>query len=296
MKDKVVRVLHSLSFVEDPTRVFRAIRFEQRFGFRISKETEQFILQAQTMDLFQRISGSRVGNELIHMLEEPSPVKGIRRLESFRLLPFIHPKLQVKPAVEDIFDSIEKILTWFALEQPDTSIKRWIIYALAWFESLGTTELINTWKKLGFPQGQIRTAGTYLSAQNTLIRTLNKKQMPPSEVFALLKEWQEELLLFLMAKTQLKVSTHVARERIRNYLTAWRHLSIILTGHDLESMGLTKGPVYGRVLERVFKAKLDGIVTTEEDEYRLAKTLIEQETGQGKDSPTGSLGKKGKGR
>jgi len=293
MKDKVVRVLHSLSFVEDPTRVFRAIRFEQRFGFRISKETEQFIQQAQTMDLFQRLSGSRLGNELIHMLEESCPVKGIRRLEEFRLLPFIHPKLQVSPAVQGLFHAIEKMLTWFTVEHPESPIKRWVIYGLAWFEPLGHTELTNTWKRLGFPHGQIRTAGDYLAAQTSLIRTLNKKQVAPSETFALLAEWPQELLIFLMAKTQSKTSTHVAMQRVRSYLTDWRHRTISLTGHDLESMGLPKGPAYRRVLDAVLQAKLDGLVSTEQDEYRMAKTLIEQETASGDRSKSASMVKKG---
>ena len=141
IKDHIIRVLHSLSFVEDPTRVFRAIRFEQRFGFRMSKETEQFLQQAKSMELFQRLSGSRLGNELIHMLEEADPVKGIRRLEEFRLTPFIHPKLHAKPTVQKIFASVETILTWFTVEYPDAPIKRWLIFGLAWFESLGNVEL-----------------------------------------------------------------------------------------------------------------------------------------------------------
>ena len=278
LKDQVIRVLHSLSFVEDPTRVFRAIRFEQRFGFRISKETEQFIQQAKTMELFQRLSGSRLGNELIHMLEEPDPDKGIRRLEEFRLVPFIHPKLHAKSPARKTFESVETILTWFTVEHSDTPIKRWLVYGLAWFESLGNTELTKTWKRLGFPQGHIKTAGNYLSAQSTLIRTLNRKILAPSEVFELLSAWQNELILFLMAKAQLKPSTQRAMERIREYLTTWQHCSIALTGHDLEDMGLPKGPAYRRVLDSIFKSKLDGMLATEEDEFRLAKTLIAQET------------------
>ncbi len=278
LKDKVIRVLHSLSFVEDPTRVFRAIRFEQRFGFRISKETESFIKQAQTMELFQRLSGSRLGNELIHMLEEPAPLKGIGRLEEFRLMPCIHPKLHAKPPVQNLFASAEKILTWFAVEHPNSPIKRWIIYGLTWCESLGKAELTKTWKRLGFPQGHIKTAGDYLTAQSTLIRTLNRKILAPSEAFTLLTHWPNEMLLFIMAKTQVKPSTHAAMERIREYLTTWQHTSIAITGHDLEDMGLPKGPAFRRVLDKIFNAKLDGMVGTEEDEYRLAKTLIEQET------------------
>lgn len=296
IKDKVVRVLHSLSFVEDPTRVFRAIRFEQRFGFRISKETEQFIQQAQTMELFQRLSGSRLGHELIRMLEEPAPAKGIRRLEAFRLLPFIHPKLHLKAPVQDVFEAVEKVLTWFTVEHPGIPVKRWIVYGLAWCESLGQTELTQTWKRLGFPQGQVKTAGEFLAAQSTLIRTLNRKYLAPSEAYALLADWPQEHLIFLMAKTRLKPSTHVAMERVRSFLTTWQHLSIGLTGHDLESMGLPKGPAYGRILDKIFKAKLDGMIVTEEDEYRLAKTLIEQETESSGQSKPSSLVKKVKDR
>jgi tRNA nucleotidyltransferase (CCA-adding enzyme) len=264
--------------VEDPTRVFRAIRFEQRFGFHISKETEQFIKQAQTMELFQRLSGSRLGNELIHMLEEPAPLKGIRRLENFHLMPFIHAKLHAKPSVHNMFVSAEKILTWFTIEHLDTPIKRWIIYGLAWFESLGNTELSKTWTQLGFPQGQTKPVENYLATQPTLIRTVNRKNLSPSEAYAVLSPWQNELLLFLMAKAQLKPTTQRAMERIREYLTTWQHCSIALTGHDLSDMGLPKGPAYRRILDTIFKAKLDGIVSTEKDEYRMAKTLIEQET------------------
>jgi tRNA nucleotidyltransferase (CCA-adding enzyme) len=81
-----------------------------------------------------------------------------------------------------------------------------------------------------------------------------------------------------MAKAQLKPTTQRAMERVRQYLTTWQHCSIALTGHDLEDMGLPKGPAYRRVLDAIFKSKLDGMLATEEDEYRLAKTLIAQET------------------
>ena len=68
-----------------------------------------------------------------------------------------------------------------------------------------------------------------------------------------------------MAKTQLKPTTQRAMERIRDYLTTWQHISITVTGHDLESMGLSKGPAYRRVLDAIFQAKLDSLVSTEED-------------------------------
>ena len=282
LKDKIVRVLHSLSFVEDPTRVFRAIRFEQRFNFQISKETQHFIQQAEIMDLFHRLSGSRLGNELIHILEEPEPAKGIQRLCQFKLLRFIHPKLQWKEPVPTLFEAVEKILSWHEVEQAKPTIERWLLYALAWFESLGKTELMKTWKRLGFPQKVTATVGEFLPAQSTLMRTLNKKHLARSEISALLTPWRKELVLFLMTKAESKPATQMAMERIRDYLTTFQHVSIALTGHDLEALGLPKGPAYRRVLDRVFKAKLDGLAVTAEDEYRLAKTFIHQETTSGR--------------
>jgi tRNA nucleotidyltransferase (CCA-adding enzyme) len=281
LKDKIVRVLHSLSFVEDPTRVFRAIRFEQRFGFQISKETQYFIQQAETMELFHRLSGSRLGNELIHILEEPEPAKGVQRLSQFKLFRFIHPKLQWKEPGPTLFESGEKILAWHEVESTKPGTERWLLYALAWFELLGKAELVKTWKRLGFPQRTTVTVGEFLQAQSTLMRTLNKKHLAPSEAYVLLRPWPKELVLFLMAKAQSKAKTHVAMERIREYLTTFQHVSITLTGHDLEEMGLPKGPAYRRVLDRIFNAKLDGLVATPEDEYRLAKTFVHQETSSG---------------
>ncbi|MDT3779295.1 CBS domain-containing protein [Nitrospira sp. MA-1] len=296
LKDRIVRVLHSLSFVEDPTRVFRAIRFEQRFGFQISKETQHFIQQAETMELFHRLSGTRLGNELIHILEEPEPAKGIQRLSQFKLFPFIHPKLQWKEPAPTLFASGEKILAWHEVESARSGTERWLLYALAWFESLGKTELIKTWKRLGFPQRTTATVGEFLQAQSTLIRTLNRKHLAPSEIYDLLTPWPKELVLFLMAKAQSKPTIHAAMERIRDYLTTFQHIAITLTGHDLEDMGLPKGPAYRRVLDRIFKAKLDSLVATQEDEYRLAKTFIAQETASGSHSKSPSVVRKGGGR
>jgi tRNA nucleotidyltransferase (CCA-adding enzyme) len=275
--------------VEDPTRVFRAIRFEQRFGFQISKETQYFIQQAETIELFHRLSGSRLGNELIHILEEPEPAKGVQRLSQFKLFRFIHSKLQWKEPGPTLFESGEKILAWHEVESAKPGTERWLLYALAWFESLGKTELVNTWKRLGFPQRTTVTVGEFLQAQSTLMRTLNKKHLAPSEAYALLRPWPKELVLFLMAKAQSKAKTHMAMERIREYLTTFQHVSITLTGHDLEEMGLPKGPAYRRVLDRIFNAKLDGLVATPEDEYRLAKTFINQETSSGSHSKAPAL-------
>ena len=226
------------------------------------------------MDLFHRLSGARLGNELTHIFKELAPAKGIQRLGKLKLFRFIHPQLQWKAPTPRLFEAIEKILAWQEVELSNEKTERWLMFAMAWFESLGKTELVKTWKRLGFSHKIIKKVGEFLHAQTPLIRNLNKKHLAPSEAYTLLHPWPEEIILFLMAKVQTRATTHRALERIREFLTTWQHTSLHITGHDLESLGLPKGPMYGQILNRIFNAKLDGLITTSEDEYRLAKSLI----------------------
>ncbi len=77
IKEKVIRVLHNLSFVEDPTRVFRAIRFEQRLGFQIGKHTQNLMKNAVKMGFMERLSGGRVLSEFILILQEDNPIPAL---------------------------------------------------------------------------------------------------------------------------------------------------------------------------------------------------------------------------
>jgi tRNA nucleotidyltransferase (CCA-adding enzyme) len=85
LKDKVIRIIHNLSFVEDPTRIFRAVRFEQRFNFKIGKFTEKLIKNAIDMEFFKRLSGPRVFTELKYILMEENPLPAIERIANFNL-------------------------------------------------------------------------------------------------------------------------------------------------------------------------------------------------------------------
>ena len=87
--DKAIRVLHNLSFVEDPTRVFRAVRFEQRLGFQIGKQTEQLLLSAVRLGLLEKVSGKRIFNELLLIMNEHQPLPGILRLAHLDVLRYL---------------------------------------------------------------------------------------------------------------------------------------------------------------------------------------------------------------
>ena len=130
IKEKIIRVLHNLSFVEDPTRVFRAIRFEQRFEFTIGKLTAGLIANAISMDFFRELSGKRVVTELRLILQEENPVAAIRRLNDFDLLKVIHPSIKLDKVLMATLNSAKEALAWHDLLFLDESYNRWIVYFL----------------------------------------------------------------------------------------------------------------------------------------------------------------------
>ena len=276
LKAKTIRVLHSLSFVEDPTRIFRAVRFEQRFGFKISKETMYFIRNAVQLELFHRLSRHRLGTEVMLLLSEPKPGKGLRRLQEIGLLPFIHPHLAWNDQVERHFQSAEKILAWQNLEFPDEPIQTWLVYAIALFDRFELTELQKCWKQLGWPEGHTKTIAAFMKKQNQLLRKLSSKALNPATIYDLLQSCPIETLLFLMAKAQEKPTRNIVLKRIKNFLVNLRQVKAFVTGHDLEMLKLRKGPAYRKILDHILTARLNGQVQTKPEELALAQTLVSQ--------------------
>ncbi|MBV5267794.1 MAG: CBS domain-containing protein, partial [Burkholderiaceae bacterium] len=131
IKEKSIRVLHNLSFVEDPTRAFRAIKFEQRFGFSIGKLTSGLIDNAVKMDLFSRLIGRRIFSEIKQILEEENPVPAIMRLDDFQLLKAIHPSIQLSSDMTSLLNAVKKVISWHDLLFLEEPYMKWPVYFLA---------------------------------------------------------------------------------------------------------------------------------------------------------------------
>ncbi|OGP69755.1 MAG: polya polymerase, partial [Deltaproteobacteria bacterium RBG_13_60_28] len=126
LKEKVISVLHNLSFVEDPTRVFRAIRFEQRFKFRVSKLTANLVANAVKNNFFDRLSGARIFGELRLILQEGNPIPAITRLAEFDLLKPIHPRLRFDEGTKGMLERVQAVLSWFDLLYLEEKFERWV--------------------------------------------------------------------------------------------------------------------------------------------------------------------------
>lgn len=278
LNEKTIRVLHSLSFVEDPTRVFRAIRFELRFGFRLGKETLSLIKGAAKMDLFHRLSGHRLLEELILLFSEEEPRKAVARLGELDLLRFIHPSLTWSARLVALLKAVEDALTWCKVASltwpariPPTHLDRWVVYFMALMEVLPAKAVGETLKRLAVPARQAeKIKAGYVGANRTL-RHLAKRPSPtPAETYHLLEGLSDETLLLLMAKTR----SEAVKRQVSGFLTTYRHVKPSLTGADLKALGLRPGPQFKKILDRLLDARLNGEAGSEADERELVKRLV----------------------
>jgi tRNA nucleotidyltransferase (CCA-adding enzyme) len=271
IKEKIIRVLHNFSLVEDPTRVFRAIRFEQRFGFNIGKLTTGLIENAVAMDFFRGLSGRRVFAELRQILEEENPVPAIIRLNDFDLLKVIHTSIKLDTHLEAMLNSTKKVLAWHDLLFLDESYMKWVVYFLILINQCNQRrtegicarfELAPRYTKL-FCRDRFKAAETLFWLERNL-------PVDNSTLYEKLSGFRTELILYLMAATrQQKV-----KKSISHYFTRLRRVTIALQGRDLKKMGLEPGPIYRDILQATLNAKLNGQVKTHKDEFEFARNFI----------------------
>ena len=271
IKEKIIRVLHNLSFVEDPTRVFRAIRFEQRFGFTIGKLTAGLISNAINMDFFRGLSGKRVFNELRLILEEENPVTAIIRLNDFDLLKVIHPSINLDKLYIAMLHSIKKVLSWHDLLFLEESYKKWIVYFLALIhqcDSKRSHEICDRFE-LAPEYCKILCVERFEAARCSFWLEKNLP-VPDSVLYRKLNGFKTELIIYTMAAAkQQKV-----KKAISHFFTKLRRVDIALKGRDLKNMKLKPGPVYREILQAVLDAKLDGKLKTKNDEIEFARRYI----------------------
>jgi tRNA nucleotidyltransferase (CCA-adding enzyme) len=267
VKEKVIRVLHNLSFVEDPTRVFRAIRFEQRFGFQIGKHTQNLMKNAVKVGFLERLSGGRVLSEIILILQEEDPLPALKRMRDFNLFHLVHPSLKFDEQAEVLFEQIHHVISWFDLLFLEQRYERWLIYFYGLIDFLKEGEREALCQRLAMNEklGK-RVLEGKLQADRTLLQIfswINTDRRPKrSEIYDVLDPLSTESKLFMMAKT-----TQVATRRyISLYFTQLKDTKPLLRGKDLIQLGMKSGPLIKRALTGLLKARLDEQVITRQDE------------------------------
>jgi tRNA nucleotidyltransferase (CCA-adding enzyme) len=268
LKQKTIRVLHNLSFVEDPTRVFRAIRFEQRFGFRIGKLTSGLIDNAVRMDFFKELSGRRLFSELRLILEEEKPIMALRRISQFNLLKVIHPQLVYNQALERVINSIEKVITWYNLLFLDEPSRKWMVYLLGLTRSFDNANLEGLCDRLVLNQQDRNiVVEQKLKGEACLKWMASSPKHRNSDLYRQLRPYHTETLLYMMASAH----RDFMKRALSNYITNLRRVKPLLDGNDLKNMGYEPGPVFREIFDKLLDARLNDAVKTRWDEAEFVR-------------------------
>jgi tRNA nucleotidyltransferase (CCA-adding enzyme) len=269
LNDGLIRVLHSLSFIEDPTRIMRAARFEQRLGFTIEPRTAELIDNALSM--LARVTGERIRRELYLILCEEEPERVLRRLDSLNVLTQIHPRLAGSEDTWERFARLRQILAkgrWH-VDLAENGRPSPSLYLALLTYHLSRAELEGLAQRLKIFRDDLTLLQQVLDLRERETE-LDRPDLSNHEIYALLRHSRTSALLICWLYTD----SERVRDRLWRYESELRHIQPIVDGAYLKSLGLKPSPLFSRLLSAVRNARLDGEIQTLAEEKALIERML----------------------
>jgi tRNA nucleotidyltransferase (CCA-adding enzyme) len=277
LKDGVLRVLHSLSFIDDPTRVLRAVRLSLRLDLRVSPETLRLIRVAVAEGVFDQLSGSRLREELDLLLDEPATaVRGLERLEELGVLAAIHPGLEVDGRRLALLREARAAFDWHrltGLDDPPARLSRLLLMVLA--RPLPAGERRELAGRLHWAPADAELLERFPWRLEHARHELGAGELPAHRAHQALAPLRGEELLLLFAE-----GGEAERAWVRRELLELRHLRLVVGGRDLVAHGHPPGPAIGAALAATLEARLDGAIGPDEELEHALGWLRRQGEGQ----------------
>lgn len=262
---RLLRVLHSLSFLDDPTRVLRAARFSTRLGFVTAAETRHLIGVAVGEGVFSRLSGERLRDELTLMLEEEHPAEALGELASLGVFAVTFPNVAWSMSLRRFIGQVHEVLAWAALEEVGED-SRWPAYLVALATRAGEGGGQRLAARLSLSGRVGRMVAQARPQIEKLLFALAAEHLRPSELVRLVERTERAVTLVTMA-----MAGEETRRLLRQALSVWGRMPAPVTGAQLRAAGVPSGRVLGAVLQQARDAVIDGeVAPLEALEHALA--------------------------
>ena len=271
LRAKVIRVLYQLSFVDDPLRILRAVRFEQRYSFTIEPQTEELIRLATGRKVLEKVARPRLNQELKLIYREPSPLKILQRLDQLGLFSALYPRAKPDQETWKLLAGVEDILHWVREREWDNRPDAELAYLGALLFGLESADRSAIIRKLYLARERGSMIVTACREAPALLNKLSEIELNPSMVVRHLESLPVEALLLAHALSD----DRVVKNHLKLYLDGLRYVRPRLNGSDLKKLGLKPGPRYRKIIESLKQAVLDGEVRTPQEELNYVISFLE---------------------
>jgi len=265
LRSRQIRVLHANSFIEDPTRIYRAVRFAVRLGFAIEPQTEAYIEYAIESGVYNRSLAennkapalqTRLKAELKYILEAPYWAPALQLLSSLGALQCLHPTLKLD---KELWWQVRLVDRWLRRFDPDNSLVHWQMRLEVLIAHLPAEERGKVANNLQLPLDSLTRLEQLERDEAEVVEKLPQCQRN-SEIVRFLRQYQLPTLVLIGVE-----STRAIRSQIWQYLTTLAHIQAPLNGNDLRKLGYKPGPQYREILDRLLAAALDGVIQDKAD-------------------------------
>lgn len=257
LKNKVIRVLHNLSFIEDPTRILRAVRFETRLGFIMDSNTESFAFNA--VEELSNVSKQRLGSEFRLILLEDNAVDSLLKLQELGALSIILGFRLDTESIKILY-TVQRII--LKTKEDDLDINSNIMY-LGALSYISHNKLIQT-ASINFNNKEIQVINSISEDISNLAGFYYNLPLKYGEIHRILKNKSDEVCLLV----PVLLSIDHAVNLMIVYLKKRRELKVFITGRELQEIGIEPGPVYSKIMDELKIARLNGIIKSRNDEIK----------------------------
>ncbi len=274
LERRIVRVLHSLSFLDDPTRAIRAVRFATRLGFEIAAETQQLVRVAVREGVFANLSGERLRDELADLLAEPRAAESLMELDRLGVLREFAPGFTVNAGARRFLTDVEAMLAWSELEEVYQG-PPWVVFLAALAVRAGEAGGERIAARLALSGRRRRAVALARPTVERMLAAVSRPTARPSEIVAVLESSDPALWVVSMA-----AANQGQRGKLRTALTSWLRTPPPVTGAQLIAAGATPGPRVGAAVRWSRDAALDGLITEGEALPRALAVALGEEGGR----------------
>jgi tRNA nucleotidyltransferase (CCA-adding enzyme) len=261
LENRTIRVLHNLSFIDDPTRIFRAVRYESRLGFAMNDHTLRLARGTVEMGLVGDLSSARLRDELVALLEEADAGRSILRLAELGVDRAIHPHLAADDEGVALLHRLRALVHEYGLGVP-----AWRLGLEALARRMSPDEVYNWLERLRVRRRDAEQIAAAVTVGPKIAERLASEPVDAAELVAMAEPFAPDAPLFALATADL--------EPLRTYFRDLRGVRLAITGADLAELGLGESPRVGEILGELRRRKLNGELDGRESELAAARELI----------------------